>query len=350
MDLSQYLQNEAGASADAKQQLSKEEYAALKKQEREELWAEIDAKAQEVFKDGESLRGFLDFMAQCKPQKAANLLLLYSQDSAIRQVKTFDGWKKEHKTLKAGVHGYTFIVDQTYEKDGEIRQGYVVCKAYDISQVRTRQPEEQEPKPMGELMAALLKNSSTRISIADNLPESVQAQYIPGQRTIFVRNGMSEEMTFHAINRELACASLDAHDGTYSRAAVTPQAFCTAYVVAQKYGVSTAGFQFDKVCEIQGNGSKDPQELRSFISDIKNSAYRIARHMDQNLGEAEQEFMPDEFAVSGDTGKAQGDSNDTKDSKNGKDGRDSKGRKENNNKEGKEMKENKGRKKADPER
>ena len=305
MDLSQYLSDGAESPVDAGKQLSKEEYAALKKQEREEVWAEIDAKAQEVFRDGESLTGFLDFMAKCKPQKAANLLLLYSQNPEIRQVKTFDSWKREHKTLKTGVHGYTFIADQTYEKDGETRQGYAICKAYDISQIRTKQPEEAALKPMEELMTALFKDTETRIRPADNLPEHVQAQYIPGQRTIFVRNGMSEETTFHAINRELACAALDAHDGTYSRAAAAPQAFCTAYVIAQKYGVNTAGFRFDKVCETQGFGSKEPLELRNFISDVKNSAYRIARHMDRNLGEPEQEFIADEFTVSESAGKKQ---------------------------------------------
>jgi hypothetical protein len=303
MDLSQYLSNGAETAADAGGQLSKEEYAALKKQEREEVWAEIDAKAQEVFKDGESLKGFLNFIAQCRPQKAANLLLLYSQNPEIRQVKTFDGWKREHKALKAGVHGYTFIADQTYEKDGETRQGYSICKAYDISQIRTKQPEEPAPRPMEELMEALLKDTDTRISIADNLPEHVQAQYIPGQRTIFVRNGMSEEVTFHAVNRELACAAMDNHDGTYSRVAAAPRAFCVAYVVAQKYGVNTAGFQFDKVCGMQAHGEKEPQELRNFISDVKNSAYRIARHMDRNLGEPEQEFAADDFAVSESAGK-----------------------------------------------
>ena len=185
MDLSQYLQNGADAPAEAGQQLSKEEYAAMKKQEREEVWAEVDAKAQEVFRDGESLKGFLNFMAQCKPQKAANLLLLYGQNP-------------------------------------EIRQGYVITKAYDISQIRTKQPEPPEPKPIQMLMGALLKDTETKISIADHLPEHVQAQYIPRERTIFVRNGMSEEVTFHAINRELACASMDAHDGTYSRKEVAP--------------------------------------------------------------------------------------------------------------------------------
>lgn len=298
MDLSQYLQNGADTPADAGRQLSKEEYAAMKKQEREEVWAEVDSKAQEVFQDGESLKGFLNFMAQCKPQKAANLLLLYAQNPEIRQVKTFEGWKREHKTLRAGAHGYTFIADQKYEKDGEIRQGYVICKAYDISQIRTKQPEPPESKPIQTLMGALLKDTETKICIADNLPEQVQAQYIPRERTIFVRNGMSEEVTFHAINRELACAAMDSHDGTYSRAEAAPQAFCAAYVMAEKYGVDNSGFQFDKICEMQEYGNKDPQELRAFIGNVKNAVYRIARHINRNLGQPEQEFMPDEFAVS----------------------------------------------------
>lgn len=306
MDLSQYLQSGADTPADAGQQLSKEEYAAMKKQEREEVWAEVDSKAQEVFRDGESLKGFLNFMARCKPQKAANLLLLYSQNPEIRQVKTFDGWKKEHKTLRAGAHGYTFIADQKYEKDGEIRQGYVICKAYDISQIRTKQPEPPEPKPIQTLMGALLKDTETKICIADNLPDQVQAQYIPRERTIYVRNGMSEEVTFHAINRELACAAMDAHDGTYSRAQAAPQAFCAAYVMAEKYGVDHSGFQFDKICQMQDYGNKEPQELRAFIGNVKNAVYTISRHINRNLGQPEQEFVPDAFAVSeGRKGEAQ---------------------------------------------
>ena len=237
-------------------------------------------------------------MAQCKPQKAANLLLLYGQNPEIRQVKTFDGWKRERKTLRPGVHGYTFIADQNYEKDGEIRQGYVITKAYDISQIRTKQPEPPEPKPIQVLLGALLKNPETKVSIGYQLPEKVQAQYIPRQRTIFARNGMSEEVTFHAINREMACAAMDSHDGTYSRTAVSPQAFCAAYVLAQKYGVNNSGFQFDKVCEMQEYGKKDPQELRAFIGNVKNAVYMVSRHIDRNLGQPEQEFTADEFAVS----------------------------------------------------
>ncbi|MEF9939142.1 MAG: ArdC family protein [Clostridium sp.] len=297
MELSKYVNSEPENPAEEAPKLSKEEYAAVKKQEREEVWAEVDAKAQDVFQDGNSLKGFLDFVAQCKPQRTPNLLLLYSQNPEIRQVKTFDKWKEEKRTLKSGVHGYRFIATQDYEKDGEMRQGTAICKAYDISQIRMPQPEPPEPKSMETLMGAMFDKPEVNIQIADNLPDNVQAQYIPQKRTIYVRNGMSEAVTFHAVNRELACASLDRHDGSYSRAGVSAQAFCAAYVVAQKYGVETNGFSFDRVCEMQGNGNKDPKELRTFVNDVRTAAYTIENHMNRNLGSKEQEFAADEFTV-----------------------------------------------------
>ena len=219
MDLTKFLGQDS--QEQSAQRLSKEEYAAQKKQEREEIWGMIDGKAQEVFQNGDSLKGFLDFMGQCKPQRTDNLFLLYAQNPEIRQVKTFEKWKEEGKVVKTGSKGYNFIVGQEYEKDGVIQQGYSIQKAYDISQIRTKQPEEAEPKPMDQLMEALLTDSEVRIQIADNLPDKVQAQYIPNKRMIYVRNGMSENATFHSISRELACASLDHHDGSYSRAGVS---------------------------------------------------------------------------------------------------------------------------------
>ena len=88
MDLTKFLGQDT--QEQSTQRLSKEEYAAQKKQEREELWGMIDGKAQEVFQNGDSLKGFLDFMGQCKPQRTDNLFLLYAQNPEIRQVKTFE--------------------------------------------------------------------------------------------------------------------------------------------------------------------------------------------------------------------------------------------------------------------
>lgn len=71
MDLTNMIPGGAGEEQAVEQRLSKEEYAAMKKQQREEVWAEVDAQAQAVFQNGESLKGFLDFMAQCNTQKNA---------------------------------------------------------------------------------------------------------------------------------------------------------------------------------------------------------------------------------------------------------------------------------------
>ena len=294
MDLTKFLGQDT--QEQSTQRLSKEEYAAQKKQEREEIWGMIDGKAQEVFQNGDSLKGFLDFMGQCKPQRTDNLFLLYAQNPEIRQVKTFEKWKEEGKVVKTGSKGYNFIVGQEYEKDGVIQQGYSIQKAYDISQIRTKQPEEAEPKPMDQLMEALLTDSEVRIQIADNLPEGIQAQYIPKQRTVYVRNGMDENTTFHAVNRELACAALDQHDGNYVRKKVNAQAYCAAYVIGKRYGAEVSGFQFGKVAEMQANGQKDPQELRGFLNDVRQAAYTIRNHMERNFGEQEQTFSKDDFS------------------------------------------------------
>lgn len=138
MDLTGMIQNPV-EDQNSEQKLSKEEYAALKKQEREETWMQIDGQAQSVFKDGASLQKFLDFMTgQYNMPKVPNLLLLYSQNPEVKLVKSFDEWKHDRRSLRTGVHGYTYIIDTKYEKDGEMRSGYAISKGYDITQTKGR--------------------------------------------------------------------------------------------------------------------------------------------------------------------------------------------------------------------
>ena len=61
----------------------------------------------------------------------------------------------------------------------------------------------------------------------------------------------------------------------------------------QKYpqGADHSGFQFDKICQMQDYGNREPQELRAFIGNVKNAVYTISRHINRNLGQPEQEFQ-----------------------------------------------------------
>ena len=296
MDLTDMISGGTEEQQVPEQKLTKEEYAAKKQQEREEVWAEVDSQAQGVFQDGEKLKGFLDFMAECNTQRTPNLLLIYGQHPDFKVVRSYERWREEHRSVKVGEHGITYMISTEYEKDGEMRRGYTIGKGFDISQMSGKPLEERPQRSMEELIHAVLKDQPVRMQIADNLPEGIQAQYIPKQRTVYVRNGMDENTTFHAVNRELACAALDQHDGNYARKKVNAQAYCAAYVIGKRYGAEVSGFQFGKVAEMQANGQKDPQELRGFLNDVRQAAYTIRNHMERNFGEQEQTFSKDDFS------------------------------------------------------
>lgn len=161
MDLTSMIPGGAGEEKTPQQQLSKEEYAGMKKQQREEVWAEVDAQAQAVFQNGESLKGFLDFMAQCNTQKTPNLLLLYGQNPEATVVKSYAYWKAENRSPKSGVHGYTYMVSTEYEKDGEKRTGYAIGKGFDISQMSGKPLEERPQRSMEEPDPCSLKGSAS---------------------------------------------------------------------------------------------------------------------------------------------------------------------------------------------
>ena len=58
MDLNKYLNETAAPET----QYSKEEYAAMKKAEREAVWVQVDARMGEVLADAPALQKFLNFM------------------------------------------------------------------------------------------------------------------------------------------------------------------------------------------------------------------------------------------------------------------------------------------------
>lgn len=276
-------------------QLSKEEYAAMKQAEREEVWSRVNAQADSVFKDDESMKGFLNFMANCTPQSTRNLLILYEQNPEITHPRTFDKWKEAGRSIRSGEKGYTFFAEQEYEKDGIKANGYTITKAYDISQTRGPQPLPPQKHLPEEIIAAMVEQSPVQLAISDQLPQGVQAQYVPKQRTIFVRNGMDETATICAIAREQAHASFDAVGSGYYRQAYAAQAYCAAYVAAQKFGLDTSVFQFDKVCH--SCAQLTPEEKRGFIGDVKRAAYSINRDVQRSFRDLEQAIQPDEFSV-----------------------------------------------------
>ena len=299
MDLSKMMRKQEPAQNEAQadgQRFSKEEYAAMKKAEREDLWARVDAQAQAVFQDDAAMKGFLDFMARCTPQSTRNLLILYEQNPEITHPRTFNMWAEAGRSVRNGESGYTFFAESKYQReDGTTGRGYDIVKAFDISQTCGPQVYAAQPHLPDEVIVAMIENSPVPLALSDQLPKGVQAQYVPKQRTIYVRNGMDESATLCAIAREQAHATFDVAGSGYRRQAYAAQSYCVAYVVAQKFGLDTSGFKFDKVCQTWAG--KEAQDQRSFLSDVKRAAYAINREVQRSFRDMDQVIQPDGFEV-----------------------------------------------------
>ncbi len=173
MDLNKYLNN----AAPSEPQYSKEEYAAMKKTEREAVWAQVDARMGEVLADASSLQGFLDFMSQCR-NSLPNQLLLSGQNADITDARTFQQWKDAGRHIRTGEEGYTAIIGQMYENNGRKASGYNIGKVFDITQTRGRPIPPPAEYQVDELIAASIENSPVPIQISDSLPDGIRAQYV----------------------------------------------------------------------------------------------------------------------------------------------------------------------------
>ncbi len=288
-DLNKYLNETAAPET----QYSKEEYAAMKKTEREAVWLQVDARMGEVLADAPTLQGFLDFMSQCR-NSLPNQLLLSGQNADITDARTFQQWKDAGRHIRTGEEGYTAIVGQVYENNGRKASGYNIGKVFDITQTRGRPVPPPAEYQVDELIAASIESSPVPIQISDSLPDGIQAQYVPKNRTIYVRNGMDAGTTLCAIVRE--CAQADFHkDYTYNRQAYAAPSYCAAYMVAHRYGLDTTAFNFDRVVALYRNLGKEQQ--RGFLSDVNIVGGGLLRSLSRTLAVQTRELPAAEYAV-----------------------------------------------------
>ena len=208
MDLNKYLNETAAPET----QYSKEEYAAMKKAEREEVWVQVDARMGEVLADAPALQEFLNFMSQSR-NSLPNQLLLSGQNADITDARTFQQWKDAGRHIRTGEEGYTAIVGQVYENNGRKASGYNIGKVFDITQTRGRPVPPPAEYQVDELIAASIESSPVPIQISDSLPDA-------SKRSMFPRTARFMSATAWMQARRCALSFGSAHRQIFTR--ITP--------------------------------------------------------------------------------------------------------------------------------
>lgn len=275
------------------EEFDKEAWAAQKKAERDEVYALADATAEEVCKDSGKFRDYLDVQANYRHYSATNALLILAFNKDARKLGDKDYWRDQGVYIKRQEFGRPIkIIESNGEytrDDGSIGVSYNIKKVYDISQTTSR-IKAQPPVSYDEraLLNALIYKHPVPIQSVDDLPDDMGALYDHDQKAIFVCRGMGASDLFYEVAKALAHAELAMTSEDYSYSNADFKAHCVSYILCKEFGIETDNLSFSPAdFDIPKELSEaEPQEIRTELSEIRDTAYdisaRMARSLEQN--------------------------------------------------------------------
>lgn len=263
-------------------QYSKEEYAAMKKAEREELYSLSDRTAMEVAGDSGRFKQYLDTQARFGRYSVVNTLLIMAQKPEAKQVADLEYWNSKGSAAKKGEKAFAILVPYDYEKDdGTTGYGFNAKKVFDISQMDADEVKSVPAQTYDnrQILTALVDKAPVKITAVDELPGDFGAVTNPDTGEIQVRKGMEFADIFRSVAQELARADLATSPDTQVNSDFS--AYCASYILCKTHGVDTREFNFEGACEVLGG--MDAREIKGELSQIRDTANNISGRMAQQL-------------------------------------------------------------------
>lgn len=262
---------------------NKDEWAASKQAERNEVYEMMDAATESVLSSGDDFRRYLDTLSRFDRYSAGNVLLVLKQMPDAMQLRDFDGWKENNASIKKNEKGIMILEpgEEYTREDGTTGVSYNVKKVFDISQTTARLQQHNEHPDVRQLIRALMQASPVTVTISEDLPPDVGAHYNPDNGVINIRKGMNAQAIVRSLSQEIAHAEIDSQDGKYDRGSAAFTAYCASYVICRKANFDVSQFSFDRLPESFSN--VEPQVGRGELTRIRNVAAGILENMNAKL-------------------------------------------------------------------
>jgi len=270
-----------GASTE---QLSTEEYAAMKKQEREELYSVIDETATKVFADPKALQQYLDMQARLGRATVNNTLLAVAQRPDAKHIFSFDEWKDRGRSLRQGEYENAikqFRQDKEYIRDDDTTaMGYKVVRCYDLNQTYGKPYREKAilAMPIQSKIKALLTKTPVPVRLSDHVPQN--AIYDGQEKEIRVARGLDGNTLFYSLARELAHADYDKSvPDDYIHHLYEFEADCAAYITSARVGIE-APLPSEIPYDLP---DRDAEYKKALLRGIRETSCHVADRVEQNL-------------------------------------------------------------------
>ena len=261
----------------------KKSYAERMKEKRQQCYAMIEDACLDVVKSPESLKQFLSVLSRFEKYSLNNNLLIYAQKPTAIRFKDFHSWVKDGVSVE-GAKSFVILEPHKYTAaDGSIRRGYNPKNVFDIADVDIPEIEYPEAKKYEQkkLLEALVHDSPVPICRAENNLSDSLSVYDPEQKAVLFKGGMSFDDIFPAIAKSLAHVEMATDEEQYRTKSHEFAARCTAYIIAQKYGVSTAAVDFHTIPE--RFEMMEAEDIKKELSDIHDSVKSLTERMTEVL-------------------------------------------------------------------
>ena len=280
-----------------KPQLTPEQWAEKKQQEKDAVYKLIDDTAVEVTSSPDKFKAFLDTQARMDRYSAANALLIYKQIPEATQLKDFDDWTKEGVKINKGSKSISILEPVEYtKKDGTPGVSYNVKKVFDVSQTNGKRiPAPTLNRDPQKLVPMMLDSAPVAIETVDELPyDNMGALYDNDNQAILVKRGIGDSVAiYQCVAQELGHAQLAVNSEAYSRKDCGFDAVCVGYMLCKKYGVDTQNFN---IANLDSFKNKEPKAIRAELTKVRGAMNEIHSRVSDEMYRKSQEKSKDRGA------------------------------------------------------
>lgn len=273
------------SSASVKQTFDKEDWAAKKQQQRNEVYALAEKTAEEIATKDTVLKGYLDTMSRFDLYSPTNSLLIYAQNPDATRIGDYEHWKEAGTPVNKGEKGMVILEPgpEYTREDGSSGVSYNTKSVFDIRQTSADVPEPMKPRNIRSLCQSLVDASPVPVQLvaklSGNNDKAAGALYHPNQNRIEIIQGLDGPSIFRCLAQEVSLAQIDIAE----RECQSPEfvAYAASYVLCKKNGVDTQSYDFTRITELFMES--DSKAVRSELTAIRDTVSEVGAEIYKKL-------------------------------------------------------------------
>lgn len=269
-------------------QEQKDAFALESKENRQKCYQLADEMAVAVAQDPATFQLYLDMQSKFPRHSVNNALLLAKQMPEASQIGNGSYWFDKKVFIQKQELNHPILIlepgDEFRREDGSVGTYYNVKKVYDITQTKNgRHKEHANQFDINTLCMALASKSPVEFtSVASaQMPEGYAVMYDVNTNKIYMSDSLEDgNKVFQLTSMEIAHAIMAQNDPEYHRDDAHFNAYAASYLLCKQYGVPVNDFEFDLPLQVD---SKEPQDIKKALSNIKIIAVEISSRMEPTL-------------------------------------------------------------------